>query len=39
VDEFLQGKDNVTRLDVSEAEFKQGVLPTVTQIVVLKPAL
>jgi len=39
VDEFLQGKENVTRLDVSEVEFKQGVLPTVTQIVVLKPAL
>ena len=39
VDEFLRGKENVTRLDVSEAVFKQGVLPTITQIVVLKPAL
>jgi len=39
VDEFLKGKKNVTRLDVSEVVFKQGALPTVTQIVVLKPAL
>jgi len=39
VDEFLKGKENITRLDVSEVVFKQGALPTVTQIVVLKPAL
>ena len=39
VDKFLEGKDNVTLLGVSEAEFKQGALPNVAQIVVLKPAL
>lgn len=39
VDEFLQGKDNVTRLGVSEAEFHAGQLPAVTQIVLLEPAL
>jgi len=39
VDDFLQGKEGVSRLDTSEAEFKQGELPATTQIVVLKPAL
>ena len=39
VDEFLQGKDGVSRLDTSEAEFKPGELPAATKIVVLKPAL
>ncbi|MFC1870280.1 MBL fold metallo-hydrolase [Chloroflexota bacterium] len=39
VDEFLQGKTDVTRLEVSEAEFKAGVLPASAQIVVLTPAL
>ncbi len=39
VDEFLQGKNGVSRLDSSETEFKQGDLPATTQIVVLKPAL
>ncbi len=39
VDGFLHGKEGVTRLDTSEAEFKQGKLPTATQVVVLKPAL
>ncbi len=39
VADFLQGKDNVTNLEVSEAEFKSGVLPAAPQIVVLKPAL
>ena len=39
VDDFLKGKDNVTRLEVSEAEFKAAALPAATQIVVLKPAL
>ena len=39
VDDFLQGKDNVTRLDSSETEFKAGELPAAAQIVVLKPAL
>jgi len=39
VDDFLKGKSNVTRLEVSEVEFKAGVLPADSQIVVLKPAL
>lgn len=38
VDAFLSGKDNVTRLDASEVEFKAGKLPARTQIMVLKPA-
>ena len=39
VDEFLQGKENVSRLDISELEFKQAELPATTEIIVLKPAL
>jgi len=39
VDEFLRGKDNVTRLDASEIEFKRGELPASTQIMVPKPDL
>ncbi len=39
VDEFLQGKEGVSRLDASEVEFKQGELPASTQTVVLKPTL
>jgi L-ascorbate metabolism protein UlaG (beta-lactamase superfamily) len=39
VDEFVQGKNNVTRLDASEVELKPGELPTSTQIMVLKSAL
>ena len=39
VDEFLQGKKDVSRLDTSEVEFKQGKLPASTQIIVLKSAL
>lgn len=39
VDEFLGGKANVNRLDVSQAEFKPGELPAASQIIVLKPAL
>ena len=39
VDEFIKGKTNVTRLDVSEAEFKAGVLPESAQVIVLEPAL
>jgi len=39
VEDFLQGKEGVSRLDTSEAEFKAGELPATTQIVVLKPAL
>jgi len=39
VDEFLRGKGGISRLGTSEAEFKQGELPTTTQIIVLEPAL
>ncbi len=39
VDEFLQGKKDIIRLDASEVEFKSGELPANTQIMVLKPAL
>jgi len=39
VDEFLQGKKNVSQPDTSEAEFKSGKLPADTQIIVLQPAL
>ena len=39
VDEFLQGKEGVSRLDASEVEFRQGELPAPTQIIVLKSAL
>jgi L-ascorbate metabolism protein UlaG (beta-lactamase superfamily) len=41
IDEFLRDKPRqwVTQLEVSEAEFKPGVLPMATQIIVLKPAL
>lgn len=38
VEEFLQGKKNVTQLDTSEVEFRYGQLPSSTQIIVLKPA-
>jgi len=41
IDEFLRDKPQpqVSRLEVSEAEFQPGALPQATQIVVLKPAL
>ena len=39
VDDFLQGKEGVSRLDATEVEFKKGELPAITQIMVLKPAL
>jgi len=39
VDEFLREKKDVSQLDTSEVEFKQGELPASTQIIVLKPAL
>jgi L-ascorbate metabolism protein UlaG (beta-lactamase superfamily) len=39
VEEFLKGKDNVTRSKDSEIELKAGKLPAVTQIMVLKPVL
>jgi L-ascorbate metabolism protein UlaG (beta-lactamase superfamily) len=38
VDDFLEGKDNVSRRDSSEVEFKKE-LPPPSQIIVLKPAL
>ena len=38
VDDFIKGKTNMTRLEVSEAEFKAGLLPFEPQIVVFKPA-
>lgn len=39
VDQFLQGKKNVSRLDSSEVEFKPAGLPATAQIMVLKSAL
>ena len=39
VDEFLRGRGDIRRLNVSEVEFKQKELATTTQIIVLKPAL
>ena len=39
VEDFIKGKQGVTKLDSSEAEFKAGELPATTQIIVLKPAL
>ena len=37
-EDFLRDKGKVKKLDSSEIEFKQGELPDVTEIVVLKPA-
>ncbi|OGO06356.1 MAG: hypothetical protein A2Y92_00460 [Chloroflexi bacterium RBG_13_57_8] len=39
VDEFLKGKDNVTRVNGSEIELKAGSWPAATQVMVLKPSL
>ena len=39
VEEFLRGKEGVSRLDASEVEFKPGEFPASTQIIVLKSAL
>ncbi|MDD5039052.1 MAG: MBL fold metallo-hydrolase [Dehalococcoidales bacterium] len=39
IDEFLQGKTGVNRLDTSEVEYKVNKLPGTTQIIVLVPAL
>jgi L-ascorbate metabolism protein UlaG (beta-lactamase superfamily) len=39
VDDFLEGKGNVHKLDSGEAEFKAGALPAETEIIVLKPTL
>jgi L-ascorbate metabolism protein UlaG (beta-lactamase superfamily) len=38
VEDFISGKPNVTKLEVSEAEFRADVLPIDPQIVVLTPA-
>ena len=38
VDDFLRNKENVKKMDYSEIEFRLEELPTVTEIVVLKPA-
>lgn len=39
VEEFLKGKENVSRLDRSEVSFKREELPPPSQIMVLRPAL
>lgn len=39
VDDFLRGKEKVSRLDTSEVGFKREELPADTQVLVLKPAL
>jgi L-ascorbate metabolism protein UlaG (beta-lactamase superfamily) len=39
VDDFLEGKGSVRKLDSSEVEFEVGSLPAETEIVVLKPTL
>jgi L-ascorbate metabolism protein UlaG (beta-lactamase superfamily) len=39
VDEFLRGKQNVSKSDTSELDFTKEKLPATTQIIVLKPAL
>lgn len=39
VEEFLENKTNVTKLDESEAEFKMGEMAGETRVIVLKPAL
>ncbi|MBI2831207.1 MAG: MBL fold metallo-hydrolase [Chloroflexi bacterium] len=38
VDDFLQGKKNVRRIDGSAVEFKREQLPSTTEIVVLNPS-
>ena len=39
VDDFLLGKEDISRLDSSEVEVKREELPPSTRIIVLKPAL
>ena len=39
VDEFLTGKNNVTRVNGSEIELKSGKLPASAQVMVMKPSL
>jgi len=38
VDDFLRGKENVKKVDLSEVEFKLEKLPRITGIVILDPA-
>jgi hypothetical protein len=38
VDDFLQGKENVKRLNSSSYQFKSGDLPSTPQILLLDPA-
>ncbi len=37
VDDFLRGKGNVKKIDLSEIEFRLEKLPRITEIVILKP--
>jgi len=39
VDEFLEEKESVTKLNASEVDFRQEELPATTEIMVLEPAL
>jgi len=39
IDDFLEGKQNITRTGKSEIEFKAGELPGSTEIIILQPAL
>jgi hypothetical protein len=39
VDDFLQGKANVKKMDTSEVELKKSELPATAEIVVLRHAL
>ena len=39
VDDFLQSKKNIRKLNSSEAEYTKGTLPADTEILVLQPAL
>lgn len=39
VDDFLEGKRNIVKMDASEVEFEAEKFPAETQIIVLKPAL
>jgi hypothetical protein len=39
VEDFLKGKQNVTRMEAAEVELKAESLPSATRIIVLRPAL
>jgi len=39
VEEFLEGKNNVKRMETNEAEFERETLQDITEIVLLQPAL